>query len=110
MDLAPTILGLLGVEYTSAFFGRDLFRLKPKEGYALVQHDRDVGFFNGEKLAILSTRKTSNVYRYDAATKRFSAITAPTVADNDLKLNAISLYQSAYDLYSHGDYTITPNK
>ena len=105
MDITPTILGLLGLEYPSTFYGRDLLRLRPDQNYVLLQHDRDVGFFDGEKLSVLSTQKSAGVYNYDSATKRFTKDKSSSTANQTLVQNAISFYQSAYKLYSDGQYT-----
>jgi phosphoglycerol transferase MdoB-like AlkP superfamily enzyme len=107
MDLAPTILGMLGIEYPSTFYGRDLFRLRTEQNYVLLQHDRDVGFFDGTKLAVLSTQKSAGVYDYDPANKRFSKDKNNSDANQSLIRNAISFYETAYHLYSNEQYTVS---
>ncbi len=108
MDITPTLLGLLGLEYPSTFYGRDLMRLRPDQNYVLLQHDRDVGFFDGEKLSVLSTQKSEGVYNYDPSTKHFTKDKNASDANQTLIKNAISFYQSAYKLYSDGQYTAVP--
>lgn len=67
IDLAPTLLGLLNIDYQSTFFGRDLFdphtrQLPPR---ALLGNYQHLGLFDGENLAILSPQKLMR--RHNAA-------------------------------------------
>ena len=106
MDVAPTVMGLLGLEYISTFYGRDMLSLSPKEGYALLQHDRDVGLLRGDHLAVLSTRKSAALYAFNLATNSFKAIPHDDKNGQDLIQDAISFYETAYDLYSQGHYFV----
>lgn len=110
MDVAPTILGLMGLAYDSTFFGRDLLTITPEKGYALVQHDRDVGLFDGEQLAVLSAPKTVRAYRFEPSTKRFSPAQKETAQAQSMILDAISFYQTAFDLYMRGSYKDTSDE
>ena len=57
IDLAPTLLGLLGFDYTSTFFGRDVLRADAAPGRALIGNYQHLGLFDGKDLAILSPRR-----------------------------------------------------
>ena len=65
IDLAPTLLGLLNIDYVSTFFGRNLLREDHAPGRALVGNYQHLGLFDGDSLAILSPRK--NMRRHDDA-------------------------------------------
>jgi phosphoglycerol transferase MdoB-like AlkP superfamily enzyme len=104
MDVAPTIMGLLGLPYRSVFFGRDLLNLPKEKGYALLQHDRDIGFFDGKRLGLLSTRRFDAVYDFDSKAVQFQKISDPTPAEQDLVTTAVSFYQTAFHLYEAGNY------
>ncbi|OCX15305.1 LTA synthase family protein [Ectopseudomonas hydrolytica] len=57
IDLAPTLLGLLNMDYVSTFFGRNLLREDRAPGRALVGNYQHLGLFDGDSLAILSPRQ-----------------------------------------------------
>jgi phosphoglycerol transferase MdoB-like AlkP superfamily enzyme len=52
MDLAPTVMGLLGGSYEHTFFGRDLLRGDEGRGYAVtVDGDGELSFYSGQDTA-----------------------------------------------------------
>ncbi len=57
IDLPPTLLGLLNMDYTSTFFGRDLLRGDAAPGRALIGNYQHLGLFDGHDMAILSPRR-----------------------------------------------------
>jgi phosphoglycerol transferase MdoB-like AlkP superfamily enzyme len=93
IDLAPTLLSLLHLDYTSTFFGRDLFQ--PSEPTfvprVLVGNYQHLGLFDGKDLAILSPR--SGLRRHDdalsASTESRAKATDPLIA------RTIAYYQAA---------------
>ncbi len=50
IDLAPTLLGLLQVDYTSTFFGRDLLSGPPWPGRAVIGNYQHLGLYDGERI------------------------------------------------------------
>ncbi len=54
IDLAPTLLGLLNIDYTSTFFGRNLLSADISPGRALIANYQYLGLFDGQDLAITS--------------------------------------------------------
>lgn len=65
IDLAPTLLGLLNLDYVSTFFGRNLLSDNVQPGRALIGNYQHLGLFDGEDLAILSPRQAMR--RHDDA-------------------------------------------
>jgi len=43
-DIAPTLLGILGGTYEHSFIGRDILRVAPGDGFALLHEDRHIAF------------------------------------------------------------------
>ena len=43
-DIAPTLLAMLGGTYQHSFLGRDILRVKPGDGFALLHEDRHIAF------------------------------------------------------------------
>lgn len=98
MDVAPTLLGLTNWTFPSIFFGRDMFDVPVDRGYAMMQHDRDVGFLRGDRLAVFRPDKSANLYLFDRKSAHFNpAPTAP--GDEDIVKDGVALFQTAYELY-----------
>lgn len=104
MDVPPTILGLLGAEYDSKFFGRDVLNLDAADGRALMTHNNEIALLEGNRLATLGLRRAATVYRYDrdketlVPTGATEARTSPGVED------AVAYFDGADKLYRGGGY------
>ena len=98
IDLAPTLLGLLGISYESTFFGRNLLLQHPLPGRAPIGNYQHLGLFDGHDLAILSPRRGLRQRRdaLGASDEQPGAPTDPLIA------RAIAYYQGAsYALRNH---------
>ncbi|WP_462379345.1 LTA synthase family protein [Pseudomonas sp. Marseille-QA0892] len=98
IDIAPTLLGLLNMDYVSTFFGRNLLMDHPKPGRALIGNYQHLGLFDGKDLAILSPRKQIRTHS-DAQT--FSREQNSTTHDPLVKRD-IAYYQGASHDYTAG--------
>ncbi len=97
MDIAPTILGLLGGSYRSTFFGQDVTRLGPSEGFALMQHNHDVALLEANlDLTVLSAGKNAWGYHLDPWSYRLMPSAFPKPAS---LIKTIAYFQTAYRLY-----------
>ena len=56
MDVAPTLLGLLGLSYDSPFFGVDLRRVPPGGGRIAMAHNFDVAVGDGHNAVVLTPK------------------------------------------------------
>jgi phosphoglycerol transferase MdoB-like AlkP superfamily enzyme len=97
IDLAPTLLGLLNLDYVSTFYGRNLLRDDAKPGRALIGNYQHLGLFDGKDLAILSPRRV--VRRHDDA--RQMSRESQATPDDNLVARDIAYYQSASYAYGH---------
>lgn len=97
MDVAPTLLGLLDMDYRSQFFGRDLRRVAPDRTWALMSHNRDVALLRDNRLAVLGVRGVTELWERDPASGKFRRL--PPQTDPELIEDAIAYYQSAAQLY-----------
>ena len=91
IDLAPTLLGLLNISYTSSFFGHNVLAENPPASRALMGNYQHLGLFDGTNLAILSPRKA--VRRHEDALGE-SRETSADVSDMLVRRN-IAYYQGA---------------
>ncbi len=54
IDIAPTLLALLGIDYQSWFFGKDMLAMRPEEGRALIGNYQNLALYEDDRLTILS--------------------------------------------------------
>lgn len=91
IDLAPTLLGLLNVDYDSTFFGHNVLRKDRAPGRALIGNYQHLGLFDGINLAILSPRR--GMRRHEDALGLSSESSAS--ASDSLLRRDIAYYQGA---------------
>jgi phosphoglycerol transferase MdoB-like AlkP superfamily enzyme len=106
LDVAPTILGLIGRPYETLFFGRDLLNDPPEGARAPLNHNRDVGLFAQDRLVVLGLQKTAEYYAGDPKSAELQAPARLTPEFLELEQNAAALYQVADDLYMHRLYRL----
>ena len=108
LDVAPTLLGLLGRPYETLFFGRDLLSSKPPEGRVLLHHNRDIGMMAHDRLVVLGLMQTVEFYQGNPKVVDVSLLSNPTDSDRELEKDAMAIYQVADDLYTHQNYRVNP--
>jgi phosphoglycerol transferase MdoB-like AlkP superfamily enzyme len=104
IDVAPTVLGLLNIDYESIFFGVDVLHDAWPGRLIPLNHNRDVALFDGENIVELNFRKTATQLRYDHDTGSQTAI---PLNPERLK-DTIAVFQEGYELYDEGKYRL-PN-
>lgn len=106
LDVAPTLLGLLGRPYQTLFFGRDLLKMPREDGRVFLGHNRDIGMLAHDRLVVLGLMKTDEFYQGDPKKVDLTVLRNPTDADRELELDAMAIYQVADDLYANRKYAI----
>lgn len=91
IDLAPTLLGLLNLDYQSTFFGRNLLQENQLPPRVLVGNYQHLGMFDGKDLAILSPRQ--GLRRHDQALGE--SLESKSSTADPLVARTISYYQNA---------------
>lgn len=91
IDIAPTILGLLGFSYNSKFFGQDVLNTSKDKRKAFISTYQGLGFIKGDQLLIQSPVRKINQYIPDFKT---GAATITKTNDSLVKM-ATSFYQAA---------------
>jgi phosphoglycerol transferase MdoB-like AlkP superfamily enzyme len=100
IDLAPTILGLMNLNYTSRFFGYDIYHVQPGKDRAFISTYQDMGYIRDGELVILSPQRKVKMFKPD-----FSGGINTTEPLSDRLVNeAIAWYQGASFLYKKGWY------
>ncbi len=103
IDLAPTILGLMNMNYTSRFMGYDVYNMYPGNERAFISTYQEIGYIKNDKMVILSPRKHVKTYITDFITGDNTLISGPDSLINE----AIAWYQGASFLYRSGKYKTT---
>jgi len=106
LDVAPTILGLIGRPYETMFFGHDLLKCQPEEGRAFLNHNRDIGMLARDRLVVLGLMQAVEYYQGNPKVVEMSALTHPEEADRELLRDTTAVYQVADELYVHQRYRI----
>ncbi len=100
IDLAPTVLGLLGLPYEAPFFGQDALRTPPAHRVALFNHNHDVAIYRDGEIVVFGLKKSVDTFRYDAVADRYS----PAPPDPALERLGIAYFQTAYELFEQRNY------
>jgi phosphoglycerol transferase MdoB-like AlkP superfamily enzyme len=101
IDIAPTVLGLLGMEYEAPFFGIDALRERPDNSrIALFSHNHDVAILRDNQLVVLGLGKTHQTLTYDPVAKIFR----PRADDPELRALGVAYFQTASDLFKTNRY------
>ncbi len=105
LDLAPTILGLLGIDYTAPFFGSNVLDDNvAAERPVLVSHNHDVAIFYKNQLGVLGLQKTQRLFAYNPKNNEQREI-KPTKRLLNL---ATAYYQRAFTAFNTGSYILPP--
>ena len=99
IDIPPTLLGLLGFDYYSKFFGRDVLASPPQSDRAFVANYQSLGYLRGDRLVLLSPKRKAEVFSAD---RRWNAI--GPVSDPAVLREAIAFYSAASFVFRNGLY------
>ncbi|MBI4185380.1 MAG: LTA synthase family protein [Proteobacteria bacterium] len=101
LDVAPTLLGLLGVDYDSPFFGVDLMRVPEGGGRVVMEHNYAIAYAEGGKVAALVPGLEARGYLMEPGPRELRP--APGV-DRETLTKAIALAQTAHHMFYAGAY------
>lgn len=99
IDIPPTLLGLLGIEYDGKFFGRDMLHAPPAGDRAFVANYQTLGYLKHGRMVVLRPRVAPEMFRLNER-----GLPEQPVADPDLAQEAVALYQTAAYLFRSGLY------
>lgn len=99
IDIAPTLLGLLNMGYSSKFFGHDVFKVPPEADRALVGNYQTLGYMKDGRLVTLQPQRKVSITPLPA---ELGLPPSRGIAEETLRDEAISLYQAAAFVYGSG--------
>jgi phosphoglycerol transferase MdoB-like AlkP superfamily enzyme len=100
IDIAPTVLGLLGLPYHAPFFGEDVLNARQDRRVAFFSHNHDVALYQNGELAILGLNKSVQDVFYDRDTDTYR----PAPLNPRLNDLAVAYYQTAFELFRERRY------
>lgn len=99
IDIAPTLLGLLEVEYYTKFLGNDVLHTPPGADRAFVANYQTLGYMKGDRLLVLQPKRKVEEYRVQG-----DRLVALRDVDPALAREGIAFYQVASHLFRNGLY------
>jgi len=99
IDIGPTVLGLLGMDYRSSFYGVDLFQLPEGRERALLGNYQRLGFLRNDQLVELAPHREVVSVRPDYEEDRPQQ---SIPLDPQFALEAVGYYQTASDRFRRG--------
>lgn len=99
IDLVPTLLSMLGLEADDHFVGRDILRMKPEEGRALLSTYQNLGYLKGDVMTVLQPKRRIETFKISPDGKEAQ----PMPTDPRLAEEAIAYFQgTALLMDKHG--------
>lgn len=98
LDLAPTLVEVLGKRGDDHFFGRSFFEEGPMLERAFISNYQALGYLRRDTLTVLLPRQHVESYSVDPVT----LATVPTQVDPELLNEAIAYYQTAARAFKQG--------
>ncbi len=107
LDVAPTILGLIGQPYESLFFGRDLLHT-PETPFAkvLMHHNREVASYRDERMVVFGLNQSMEFFGGNPKSGKMAPLPGVDPRGAPIADDATALFQVADDLYMNRRYRI----
>ena len=105
IDLPATVMGILGGEYRSPFFGQDVLNQQPNDPFAIVIYNKKrYGIVSARELDVLA--ETGETFKYErGGSNEPWRQTAPGGAPSARAAIAVALLRAAEDLLAGGRFT-----
>jgi len=91
IDLAPTVLGMMNLNYTSCFIGLDIYKTAETSDRVFISNYQDMGYIRSGKLVILSPKQRVTMFQPDF----IRGMAKPIPLEDSLMNEAIVWYQGA---------------
>jgi phosphoglycerol transferase MdoB-like AlkP superfamily enzyme len=100
IDIAPTVLGMLGLPYTAPFFGQNVFTENEDSKILLFNHNHDVALYQNGKLTVLGLHNSLHTYTYRLGEEHLE----DAADDRTLADLTVAYYQTAFNLFTQHAY------
>lgn len=102
LDVAPTIMGMIGRPYQSLFFGQDL--LKPgaaERSRSLMHHNRSIAIYRNGRQVVFGLNKTVEYWQGEAAAGRMERVSGENEEFLELQQHGAAIFTVADTLYTN---------
>lgn len=107
IDMAPTLLSLMGISADYPMLGKDLTRMPADwPGRAIMQYDKNFALMRGKDVVILQPERAAEGFVYDAASEKLT----PAVQPEAMKETALGLVLWGSMAYQQGLYRTAPDQ
>ena len=106
LDVAPTILGLLGRPYDSMFFGRDLLKKDTGPGRVLMHHNRSIGIYESDRLVVFGLNQQVTAWHGKLKTNELAILETLDETAQEAARQGMALFRVADDLYLQRRYRV----
>lgn len=100
IDLIPTILGFMNLNYTSRFMGYDIYKIPKEKRRLFISTYQDLGYIKNNELIILSPKQKVQQFKVDF----ISGASQKILVIDSLRKEAIAWYQGASWLFKNKGY------
>jgi len=101
MDIAPTLLGMIGRPYESLFFGHNVLEASgAKQARSLMHHNRSIAVYRDRHQVVFGLNKTIEHWAGEPASGAMARQPEPDAAALNLSADGIALFQVADELYT----------
>lgn len=97
IDVAPTVLGLLNLKYTSAFIGKDILTTDAWSERAFISTYQKLGYIQDDKLLVLGPMKEVDYFSFN----RKDGATTVLKPQEDLLMDALEYIQGTNYIYKN---------
>lgn len=107
IDIAPTILDVLGAKGSQSFYGQSLFAAEERKlpERAFISNYQELGYLKNDTLIVLSPKQKTEAFKVDPVTME----STPTKMDQSLLNEAIAYYQTANRAFKNGTLKFKAN-
>lgn len=106
IDIVPTILGLLKLNYHTKFFGRDILNYPTGNDRAFISTYQGLGYLTNDQLLVMMPPKKLLQYRPDFNTGRSEEM----IINDSLSRVAMAYYQTTSWMFRNNKYGFKPKK
>jgi phosphoglycerol transferase MdoB-like AlkP superfamily enzyme len=99
IDIAPTLMEVLGKNGSAQFYGRSVFEPGPSPQRAFISNYQALGYMKDNLLTVLLPKQVVESYQIDPKT----LATTPAPVNNQLLTEAIAYYQTASKAFKTGE-------
>ena len=98
IDIAPTLMNLLGAKGEEHFYGETVFSSMNKPARAFISNYQELGYYKNDLLTVLSPKQKVDAFRIDPVT--YAA--TPVAVDTAMMTEAIAYYQTGSRAFKQG--------